>query len=98
MASKATVNSRESGRIKDANQKRVLDEATRRRRARKALEALEQDNYHDDPHADLGEFSSFMYSLLDTILILLTYPIGKYYSQVTTEYILYKYNIIHHLK
>ncbi|KAF4525389.1 hypothetical protein B566_EDAN018328, partial [Ephemera danica] len=25
----------------------------RRRRARKALEALEQDNYHDDPHADL---------------------------------------------
>lgn len=62
MASKATATSRESGRIKDANQKRVLDEATRRRRARKALEALEQDNYHDDPHADLGELSSLIYS------------------------------------
>jgi hypothetical protein len=23
---------------------------------RKALEALEQDNFHDDPHADLGKF------------------------------------------
>lgn len=44
---------RESGRIKDANQKRVLDDAARRRRQRKALEALEQDNFHDDPHADL---------------------------------------------
>jgi hypothetical protein len=22
---------------------------------RKALEALEQDNFHDDPHADLGK-------------------------------------------
>jgi zinc finger HIT domain-containing protein 1 len=45
---------RESGRIKDANQKRVLDDAARRRRQKKALEALEQDNFHDDPHADLG--------------------------------------------
>lgn len=44
---------RESGRIKDTNQKRVLDEASRKRRARKALESLEQDNFHDDPHADL---------------------------------------------
>lgn len=35
---------------------RVLDEAARRRRARKALEALEQDNFHDDPHGDLGNF------------------------------------------
>ena len=34
-------------------QKRVLDEAARRRRQRKALEALEQDNFQDDPHADL---------------------------------------------
>ncbi len=33
--------------------RRVLDEATRQRRARKALESLEQDNFHDDPHADL---------------------------------------------
>lgn len=45
--------SRESGRVKDAEKKRVLDEATRQRRARKAVEALEHDNFHDDPHADL---------------------------------------------
>lgn len=45
---------RESGRIKDAYQKRVLDDAARKRRQKKALEALEQDNFHDDPHADLG--------------------------------------------
>nr|SVE84592.1 EOG090X0GXS [Daphnia pulex]SVE85845.1 EOG090X0GXS [Daphnia pulicaria] len=44
---------RESARQKDANSRRVLDEAARRRRARKALEALEQDNFHDDPHANL---------------------------------------------
>ncbi|KAK7603644.1 hypothetical protein V9T40_003643 [Parthenolecanium corni] len=44
---------RESTRIKDAGKKRVLDEAARSRRLRKALEALEIDNYHDDPHADL---------------------------------------------
>jgi len=47
--------SRESGRLKDASQRRVLDDASRRRRARKALEALEQDNFHEDPHADLGK-------------------------------------------
>ncbi|GAB6028391.1 hypothetical protein CHUAL_002557 [Chamberlinius hualienensis] len=44
---------RESGRIKDNNQKRVLDSATRKRRQKKALDALEQDNFHDDPHANL---------------------------------------------
>lgn len=44
---------RESGRVKEADKKRVLDDAARKRRARKALEALEQDNFHDDPHADL---------------------------------------------
>ena len=33
--------------------RRVLDEATRRRRQRKALEALEADNFQDDPHSDL---------------------------------------------
>nr|CAG4651434.1 EOG090X0GXS [Simocephalus serrulatus]SVE94585.1 EOG090X0GXS [Simocephalus serrulatus] len=44
---------RESARQKDANSRRILDEAARRRRARKALEALEQDNFHDDPHANL---------------------------------------------
>ena len=36
-----------------AGNRRVMDEATRQRRARKALENLEQDNFHDDPHADL---------------------------------------------
>ncbi len=34
-------------------QRRILDDATRMRRARKALENLESDNFHDDPHADL---------------------------------------------
>jgi hypothetical protein len=38
-------------RIKE--QRRVLDQASRQRRARKNLESLEQDNFHDDPHADL---------------------------------------------
>lgn len=47
------MSTRESHRIKDADKKRILDEASRRRRARKALEALEQDNFHEDPHADL---------------------------------------------
>lgn len=54
------ASARESGRLKDANQKRVLDEAARRRRMRKALEALEQDNFHDDPHADLGKFDKIL--------------------------------------
>ena len=30
-----------------------MDQASRQRRARKKLESLEQDNFHDDPHADL---------------------------------------------
>ncbi|XP_076097118.1 zinc finger HIT domain-containing protein 1-like isoform X1 [Mytilus galloprovincialis] len=42
-----------TGRVKDLQQKRVLDDAARRRRQRKALEALESDNFQDDPHADL---------------------------------------------
>lgn len=32
---------------------RILDQAARYRRQKKALEALEQDNFHDEPHADL---------------------------------------------
>ncbi|XP_054710217.1 zinc finger HIT domain-containing protein 1-like [Uloborus diversus] len=44
---------RESNRQKDANQRKVLDEAARKRRIMKQLEALEADNYHDDPHANL---------------------------------------------
>lgn len=47
------MTSRESNRIKQSDKKRVLDEAARIRRVRKALNALEQDNFHDDPHADL---------------------------------------------
>lgn len=41
------------GRTRSANssQKRVLDEATRRRRQQRQLEALEKDNFQDDPHA-----------------------------------------------
>ena len=46
-----SVSSSKSARL--ASQRKVMDEATRRRRARKALESLEQDNFHDDPHADL---------------------------------------------
>ncbi|KAL5004446.1 hypothetical protein ScPMuIL_017902 [Solemya velum] len=44
---------RESARNKEIQQRRVLDEAARRRRQKKALEALEQDNFSEDPHADL---------------------------------------------
>ena len=42
-----------SARLKENNSRRVLDEASRQRRARKALEALEADNNQEDPHADL---------------------------------------------
>lgn len=45
--------SRESGRVKESEKRRILDDAARQRRARKAIEALEQDNFHEDPHADL---------------------------------------------
>lgn len=31
----------------------MLDDATRQRRARQAIEALDNDNFHDDPHGDL---------------------------------------------
>ncbi|KAK7089935.1 zinc finger HIT domain-containing protein 1-like isoform X2 [Littorina saxatilis] len=44
---------RESARQKTAEQKRVLDDVSRRRRQRKVLEALEFDNFSEDPHADL---------------------------------------------
>jgi len=42
-----------SARVKEQQARRVLDSVARQRRARKALESLEQDNSHDDPHADL---------------------------------------------
>ncbi|KAF6040774.1 hypothetical protein EB796_000916 [Bugula neritina] len=44
---------RESGRQKELSSRRVVDYASRQRRLRKAIEALDQDNYQDDPHADL---------------------------------------------
>uniref|UniRef100_A0A0N5AIZ5 HIT-type domain-containing protein n=1 Tax=Syphacia muris TaxID=451379 RepID=A0A0N5AIZ5_9BILA len=44
---------RHSGRISANDSNRVLDEATRQRRLRKQLELLEQDNFHEDPHAQL---------------------------------------------
>ena len=41
------------GRTRQATsgQRRILDEATRRRRQQRQLEALEKDNFQDDPHA-----------------------------------------------
>jgi len=61
---------RESGRVKDVNARRVLDDAARHRRAKKALEGLEQDNFHDDPHADLvmsKRAPKFQETLLDDL-------------------------------
>lgn len=42
---------RESARTKESG--RVMDEASRKRRDRTALENLEKDNHHDEPHSDL---------------------------------------------
>ncbi len=41
-----------------APQKRVLDDATRKRRHQRQLEALEKDNFHDDPHAIYAHLTS----------------------------------------
>lgn len=46
---------RESSRVKDANKQKVLDEETRKLRLMKSLQALEQDNYHEDPNADVDD-------------------------------------------
>ena len=40
--------------------RRVLDDATRMRRKRKAIESLEFDNFHDDPHANLVKTKSWL--------------------------------------
>lgn len=42
-------------RSQDPNQRRVLDCATRQRRLNRQLEALEKDNFQDDPHASLPQ-------------------------------------------
>jgi len=39
------------GRSRSANQVRVLDAATRSRRQKRQLDALEKDNFQEDPHA-----------------------------------------------
>ncbi|XP_068524507.1 zinc finger HIT domain-containing protein 1 isoform X1 [Anas acuta] len=41
------------GRVPEAAQRRVLDRATRQRRLNRQLEALENDNFGDDPQAGL---------------------------------------------
>ena len=39
------------GRSRSSTQVRVLDTATRARRQKRQLEALEKDNFQEDPHA-----------------------------------------------
>jgi hypothetical protein len=42
-------------RQKALSGRRVLDEYARRRRQRRQLDALEMDNFGDDPHANLAK-------------------------------------------
>lgn len=44
-----------SVRSQDPGQRRVLDRAARQRRINRQLEALENDNFQDDPHAGLPQ-------------------------------------------
>ncbi|XP_066266156.1 zinc finger HIT domain-containing protein 1-like [Branchiostoma lanceolatum] len=54
MSSKmADKKARESGRLRDADKRRVIDNITRLKRQRRQIENLERDNFHDDPHANL---------------------------------------------
>lgn len=41
------------GRIRDISSRKILDDATRKRRQKRHLEALEKDNFQDDPHSHL---------------------------------------------
>ncbi|CAH3171173.1 unnamed protein product, partial [Porites evermanni] len=41
------------GRIKDISSRKILDDATRKRRQKRHLEALEKDNFQEDPHSHL---------------------------------------------
>lgn len=41
-------------RLKDANSRKILDQYSRAKRLRKQLEALEQDNFQEDPHIHLN--------------------------------------------
>ncbi|XP_044758860.1 zinc finger HIT domain-containing protein 1 [Coccinella septempunctata] len=49
----AQKQTRGSGRIKECEKRKIVDDSTRRRRFRRMLELLESDNYQEDPHADL---------------------------------------------
>ncbi|KAH0626256.1 hypothetical protein JD844_001139, partial [Phrynosoma platyrhinos] len=42
-------------RSQDPSQRRILDRATRQRRLNRQLEALENDNFQDDPHANMPQ-------------------------------------------
>ncbi|KAL7977647.1 hypothetical protein Chor_009596 [Crotalus horridus] len=44
-----------SARSQDPSQRRILDRATRQRRLNRQLEALENDNFQDDPHANMPQ-------------------------------------------
>ncbi|XP_006038087.1 zinc finger HIT domain-containing protein 1 [Alligator sinensis] len=46
-----------SARSQDPGQRRVLDRATRQRRLNRQLEALENDNFQDDPQANLPQLA-----------------------------------------
>ena len=41
------------GRIRDISSRKILDSATRKRRQKRQLEALEKDNFQEDPHSHL---------------------------------------------
>ncbi|XP_007483329.1 zinc finger HIT domain-containing protein 1 isoform X4 [Monodelphis domestica] len=49
------VEKKPSVRSQDPGQRRVLDRAARQRRINRQLEALENDNFQDDPHAGLPQ-------------------------------------------
>ncbi|XP_048224545.1 zinc finger HIT domain-containing protein 1 isoform X1 [Perognathus longimembris pacificus] len=51
------VEKKTSVRSQDPGQRRVLDRAARQRRIDRQLEALENDNFQDDPHAGLPQLA-----------------------------------------
>ncbi|PAV80780.1 hypothetical protein WR25_03343 [Diploscapter pachys] len=52
-SSGSSSSKRFSSRIEQNEATRVLDDASRNRRMKRQLDALEQDNAHEDPHANL---------------------------------------------
>ena len=59
------------------NGKRVLDEYARKRRQRRQLDALEMDNFGDDPHANLAKAKKLP-SFIDS-------PEGEYRFNTTID-------------